>query len=330
MKGMKHSFLLGAVLSAGLSLAALLPGHALANDFPERPVKLVVPYPPGGGADIFARTMSEALAAELGQSVVVENRPGANGIIGTDAVARSAPDGYTIVLGNIGPNAINQALYPKLPYHTIHSFTPVSLLGYTTHAVAVHPSVPVSNIQELIELARKSPNSLNYASAGLGGSPHLAGELFQQMTGTVMTHVPYQGASPANTDLVAGQVELTFNGLPTLISMIRSGQVKPLAVTGRTRSHLLPDVPTVDESGVQGYDVRTWYGIFSPANTPKPIVDRLNQAFVAILATEKMQEQLVGQGYEVASSTPEEFAELVKNEVARWQKVVEDANVKIE
>lgn len=329
MKTLK--FALSATLGLGLVAGAASINTAFAQEFPgKQAVRLVVPYPPGGGADIFGRILSEALAKELGQNVVVENKPGANGIIGTNAVARAEPDGYTVVLGNIGPNAINQAIYPDLPYHTVDSFAPVSLIGYTTHALAVHPDVPVKSVKELIDYARKSPGTLNYASSGLGGSPHLAAELFQLMTDTKMVHVPYKGASPGNSDLVAGQVQLTFNTLPPLLSFIEADKLRVLAVTSKTRSGLLPDVPTIDEAGVDGYDVRTWYGIFAPAGTPKPVVDKLNQAFVNILAKEDVQKSLISQGYEVASSTPEEFAEMVKADVEMWKKVVKEANVKVQ
>ncbi|WP_055323869.1 tripartite tricarboxylate transporter substrate binding protein, partial [Bordetella pertussis] len=301
-----------------------------AAPFPDRPVRLVVPYPPGGGADIFARTLSEPLAAQLGQPVIVENRPGANGIIGTDAVARAAPDGYTILLGNSGPNAINQAIYPDLPYDAVDSFEEVSLIGYTTHVLVVHPGVQARSVTELIALARRSPGQLNFASTGQGGTPHLAGELFKLMTGTDMVHVPYKGASPSNADVIAGQVQLTFNTLPPLMTSIRAGKVRALAVTGKQRSQLLPEVPTIDEAGVAGYDVQTWYGIHAPAGTPAAVVDRLNQALVAVLSNAQVRAALVGQGYEVATSTPGEFSRMVRDDVAKWRKVVKEAKVKVD
>ncbi|PAX96107.1 tripartite tricarboxylate transporter substrate binding protein, partial [Bordetella pertussis] len=302
----------------------------VAAPFPDRPVRLVVPYPPGGGADIFARTLSEPLAAQLGQPVIVENRPGANGIIGTDAVARAAPDGYTILLGNSGPNAINQAIYPDLPYDAVDSFEEVSLIGYTTHVLVVHPGVQARSVTELIALARRSPGQLNFASTGQGGTPHLAGELFKLMTGTDMVHVPYKGASPSNADVIAGQVQLTFNTLPPLMTSIRAGKVRALAVTGKQRSQLLPEVPTIDEAGVAGYDVQTWYGIHAPAGTPAAVVDRLNQALVAVLSNAQVRAALVGQGYEVATSTPGEFSRMVRDDVAKWRKVVKEAKVKVD
>ncbi|KCV24934.1 tripartite tricarboxylate transporter substrate binding protein [Bordetella bronchiseptica] len=310
--------------------AALAAPAAVAAPFPDRPVRLVVPYPPGGGADIFARTLSEPLAAQLGQPVIVENRPGANGIIGTDAVARAAPDGYTILLGNSGPNAINQAIYPDLPYDAVDSFEEVSLIGYTTHVLVVNPGVEARSVTELIELARRSPGRLNFASTGQGGTPHLAGELFKLMTGTDMVHVPYKGASPSNADVIAGQVQLTFNTLPPLMTSIKAGKVRALAVTGKQRSQLLPEVPTIDEAGVAGYDVQTWYGIHAPAGTPAAVVDRLNQALLAVLSNAQVRAALVGQGYEVATSTPGEFSRMVRDDVAKWRKVVKEARVKVD
>lgn len=314
-----------------LALGAMLAAPAaVAAPFPDRPVRLVVPYPPGGGADIFARTLSEPLAAQLGQPVIVENRPGANGIIGTDAVARAAPDGYTILLGNSGPNAINQAIYPDLPYDAVDSFEEVSLIGYTTHVLVVNPGVEARSVTELIELARRAPGRLNFASTGQGGTPHLAGELFKLMTGTDMVHVPYKGASPSNADVIAGQVQLTFNTLPPLMTSIKAGKVRALAVTGKRRSQLLPEVPTIDEAGVAGYDVQTWYGIHAPAGTPAAVVDRLNQALVAVLSNAKVREALVGQGYEVATSSPDAFSRMVRDDVAKWRKVVKEARVKVD
>jgi tripartite-type tricarboxylate transporter receptor subunit TctC len=298
--------------------------------FPSKPIKLIVPYPPGGGADIFARTLSQKLGENLGQSIIVDNKAGANGIIGTDMVAKSAPDGYTLVMGNIGPNAINQAIYPALPYDCIKDFAPVALTGYTAHILAVNNTIPVSNVAELIALAKAQPGKLTYASSGIGGSPHLAGELFKLMTGTNLVHVPYKGASPGNTDLIAGQVDLTFNTLPPLLPFVKTGKIKALAVTGSKRASALPDVPTIDESGVKGYDVTTWYGILAPAGTPPEIVAKLNAEIVKTLKTPEVYQKLQGQGFDVDTSTPEAFAALIRSEVDKWKKVAKEANVKAE
>jgi tripartite-type tricarboxylate transporter receptor subunit TctC len=328
---MKAFTLPALAMTAALCTAGMAPlAPAVAADFPTRPIKLIVPYPPGGGADIFARTMAEALGDDLKQTVIVENKPGANGIIGTDAAAKSPPDGYTILLGNIGPNSINDALYPDLPYDSVKDFAAVSLIGYTTHVLAVNPKLPVKTVKELIDYAKKAPAPLNYASSGLGGSPHLAGELFALTTGTTLAHIPYKGAAPGNSDLIAGHVQLTFNTLPPLAGAIKAGQVRPLAVTSSTRTALFPDVPTMAEAGVPGYDVKTWYGIFAPAKTPEAAVNRLNEAFRKILASDKVRTKLEGQGYEVATSTPKELGDLVRDEVKKWKIVVEKANVKVQ
>ncbi len=300
------------------------------GSFPSKPIKLIVPYPPGGGADIFARTLSQKLGENLGQQVIVDNKAGANGIIGTDMVAKSAPDGYTLVLGNIGPNAINQAIYPALPYDCVKDFAPVALTGYTAHILAVNTKVPVSNVAELIALAKAQPGKLTYASSGIGGSPHLAGELFKLMTGTNMVHVPYKGASPGNTDLIAGQVDLTFNTLPPLLQFAKTGKIKALAVTGAKRASALPDVPTIEESGVKGYDVTTWYGVLAPAGTPPEVVAWLNAEILKTLKTPEVYQKLQGQGFDVDTSTPEAFAALIRDEVDKWKKVAKEANVKAE
>ncbi|MBK8741903.1 MAG: tripartite tricarboxylate transporter substrate binding protein [Betaproteobacteria bacterium] len=322
---------LGAVLLLAIAAMPIAVAPVAAQgSFPSRPLRLVVPYPPGGGADILARTLSQSLAENLGQSIVVDNKAGANGIIGTDMVAKAPPDGYTLVMGNIGPNAINQALYANLPYDCVKDFAPVALTGYTTHILAVNSNMPVANVGELIQLAKKQPGKLTFASSGIGGSPHLAGELFMMLTGTKMVHVPYKGASPGNSDLVAGQVDLTFNTLPPLLQFARTGRIKALAVTGMKRASSLPDVPTIDESGVKGYDVSTWYGILAPAGTPAEIVAKLNAAILKSLKTPEVQQKLQGQGYDVDTSTPEQFASLIRTEVDKWKKVVKEANVKAE
>lgn len=319
-------------LSAALIALTLLCG--LANQaqaaYPEKPVKLVVPYPPGGGVDILARNLAQKLAEETKQSFIVENRAGANGIIGTEYVARSPADGYTLLLGNIGPNAINQSLYPKLPYDCVADFNPVILAARSTHVIAVNPKVPARNLQELIALAKQRPGELSYASSGLGGSPHLAGELFALMTGTEMLHVPYKGAAPANTDLVAGQVDLTFTVMGPLLPYIRSQQLIPLAVTTQQPSALLEGVPTVDQSGVPGYDVSTWFGIFSPAGTPDETVQRINDLLNDVLSDEDVRKQLTGLGYDIGGGTVTEFSSLVASETEKWREVVQKAKITVE
>lgn len=311
------------------SVMLLAAAPVLPNDsFPSKPVRIIVPYPTGGGADLFARAMAPRLGELLSQPVVVENRAGANGIIGTDAVAKSPPDGYTLVMGNIGPNAINQALYPELPYDCVTGFAPIIRTGYTTHLLAASTKLPVNSVRELIDLARKQPGKLTFASSGIGGSPHLAGELFNLMAGTKMVHVPYKGASPGNTDLVGGQVDVTFNTLPPLLSYVKTKRIKALAVTGGNRSASLPEVPTIGEAALPGYDVTTWYGILAPAGTSRSVVARLNAAFTETLRTPAVRESLTVQGFDVDPSTPEVFGRLIKEEVQRWKEVVKNADVK--
>jgi tripartite-type tricarboxylate transporter receptor subunit TctC len=316
-----------------LAVLALSFGAAMAaaqGSYPSRPIKLMVPYPAGGGADLLARSVSDKLGEALGQTIVVENKPGANGIIGTDAVAKAAPDGYTLLLGNIGPNAINQPLYPNLPYDCVKDFAPVGQMATTAHILAVHPSVPVHNVKELIALAKASPDKLSYASTGIGGSPHLAGELFDLLAGVKMHHIPYKGASPANADLIGGQVQLAFNTLPPLLPQVKAGRVRALAVTSARRVSTLPDLPTIAESGVPGYDVSTWYGLLAPAGTPREIVARLNSELNKVLQSAETKSKLGAKGFDVETGTPEQFGQLISNEVAKWTKVVRSANVKLD
>ena len=316
------------ILYAGLAVAS---AGAAAQAYPSaRPIKLMVPYPAGGGADLLARAISQKLGDALGQAIYIENRPGANGIIGTDAVAKAAPNGYTLLMGNIGPNAINQALYAKLPYDCVKDFAPIGQMATTNHILAVHPSVPARNVQELIALAKASPGKLSYASTGIGGSPHLAGELFDMMAGVKMNHVPYKGATPANTDLIGGQVSAAFNTLPPLLAHVRSGRLRALAVTGAKRAQTMPDVPTIAESGVPGYDVSTWYGLLAPAGTPREIVVRLNTELNKVLQAPDMKAQMAAKGFEVETGTPEQFSALIASEVTKWTRVAKAANVKID
>jgi len=316
-----------------LAVLALSFGAAMAaaqGSYPSRPIKLMVPYPPGGGADLLARSVSDKLGEALGQTIVVENKPGANGIIGTDAVAKAAPDGYTLLLGNIGPNAINQPLYPNLPYDCVKDFAPVGQMATTAHILAVHPSVPAHNVKELIALAKASPDKLSYASTGIGGSPHLAGELFDLLAGVKMHHIPYKGASPANADLIGGQVQLVFNTLPPLLPQVKAGRVRALAVTSARRVATLPDLPTIAESGVPGYDVSTWYGLLAPAGTPREVVARLNTELNKVLQSQDTRAKLGVKGFDVETGTPEQFGQLIASEVAKWTKVVRSANVKLD
>lgn len=309
-------------------LAVLVVGAGIPA-FASGPVSIVAPYPPGGGVDSLVRAISPELSTALGRTIVVENRAGANGIIGTDFVAKAKPDGNTLLLGNIGPNAVNQSLYPELPYDCVKDFAPVGLVAKTTHVFAVHPSIPVKTVAEFIEYAKKRPDQLSFASTGTGGSPHLAGELFQLMTGVKMVHVPYKGAAAANTDLLGGHVNATFTTLPSVLSHIKAGKLRALAVTSTTRSSALPEVPTMQEAGVTDYSMNTWYGVFTPAGTKKSVIDSLNTSIVEVLNNPAVAARLEGQGYEIEQSTPDEFATYVNQEVDKWRDVVRQSKLTI-
>jgi tripartite-type tricarboxylate transporter receptor subunit TctC len=312
---------LAAVLAAG-------PAGAIAQDYPARPIKLIVPQSAGGGADILARTIGEKLSQSLGQSVVIDNRPGAAGIIGTEAVAKAAPDGYTLVMGAISTHAINKSLYPTLPYDPVKDFAPVTLVATAPLLVVVHPSVPVNSTRELIALAKAKPGQLNFSSAGSGNSTHLAGELFKTMAHVDLVHVPYKGATPAETDLMGGQVQVMFTSILSGLPHAKAGKMKALAVTSARRSSIVPDLPTVAETGLPGYDVNPWYGLFAPAGTPPAIVDRLNREVVRILQLPDVKQRFATLGAEPVGNTPAQFAAFVDAEIAKWSKVVADSGAK--
>ena len=301
-------------------------GSAFAQAWPSKPVKLIVPYPPGGSADILARAIGQKLSDGLGQSVVIDNRPGAGTAIGAEATAKSAPDGYTIMLGTVSSHAINPALTPGLKYDPVKDFAPVSLVASIPFALLVHPSLPVRNVRELVALAKVKPGSLNFSSAGNGTSNHLAGELFKSMTGTFMVHIPYRGSAPALNDLLAGQVNLMFDLVLTAQPHVKSGAARALAVTGLERSAALPGVPTVAESGVPGFEVSAWFGFFAPA----AVVTALNAETVKAMRAPDLRERLASQGAEAVSNTPEQFSAYVKEELAKWTRVVKASGLKAE
>jgi tripartite-type tricarboxylate transporter receptor subunit TctC len=318
--------LLARLCLATLLLASAFSSHAQA--WPTKPIRLVVPYPPGGSADILARSIGQKLSDGLGQQVVVENRPGAGTAIGAEAVAKAAPDGYTILLGTVSSHAINPALTPGLKYDPVKDFAPVSLVASIPFALIVHPSLPATSVKELIALAKAKPGSLNFSSAGSGTSNHLAGELFKSMTGTFMVHIPYKGSAPALNDLIAGQVQLMFDLVLTTAPHVKSGAVRALAVTGRERSSALPGVPTVAESGVPGYEVSAWFGFFAPAGTPPAVVNALNAETVKTLRLPDLRERLASQGADAVTNSPEQFSALVREELAKWTRVVKASGMK--
>ena len=311
---------------AALAIAATAHGAV----YPARPVRMIVAYPPGGGTDIVGRMVAQKLGEALGQSVVVENRGGASGNIGTELAARAAPDGYTILMGNVAPNAINVSLFKSLPFDPIADFAPVSLVASTPNILVVHPSVPVRTVREVVALARAKPGTLNFASAGVGSSSHLAGELFRTLAGAEIVHVPYKGAGPAMVDVLSGQVQLYFATMPAAMPHVKSGKLVAIAVTSAKRSPALPELPTIAESGVPGYEASTWYGLLGPAHTPGPVIARLHDASVKVLGEASLREKLVDQGFEPIGDTPEEFAAYIKSEIGKWGKVIREAGIKAE
>jgi tripartite-type tricarboxylate transporter receptor subunit TctC len=297
--------------------------------YPSRPIRIISIFPAGGGNDFMCRIVAQKLTDNLKQQVFVENRPGANGIIGTEAAARSAPDGYTITLIPSG-HAVNATLYPKLPYDSIKDFTPITLAGASPLVLAVHPSVPAKNVKELVALAKARPGQLSYVSAGVGSSGHLAGALFETMTRTSMIHIPYKGMAPAISDLIGGQVSMTFGTSLSVVPVVRSARLRALATTGAQRSPALPDLPTVAEAGVPGYEASLWYGFVGPARMPPEIVQRLSSEIGAVLALPEVRERLLSQGVEARSNTPGEFARLLASDLERWAGVVKRAGMRAE
>jgi tripartite-type tricarboxylate transporter receptor subunit TctC len=307
------------VAAMALGLAA---DGAQAQTYPSKPIRMVVPFTPGGTTDILARTVGQKMGEAWGQPVVVDNRPGAGGNIGSELVAKSAPDGYTLLMGTISTHAINASLYKRLPFDPTRDFAPVSRVGTLPNILIVHPSVPVKSVKELIELAKSKPGDLNFASSGVGTSLHLSGELFNSMAGVKLVHVPYKGSSPALADLLGGQVKIMFDNLPSALPHVKAGKLKPLAVTGTRRASVLPEVPTVIESGLAGFEVTSWFAVFAPAKTPKDIVTKLNGEIVKILNSADVQEKLTQIGVDAAPTTPEELAAFAKAETEKWGKVV--------
>jgi len=311
------------------SCALLLSIHAYAQSYPVKPVRIVVPFPPGGTSDILARTLGQKLAEEWGQQVVVDNRPGAGANIGAENVARSAADGYSLLILSTA-HTINPSLYKKLAYDPVKDFAPVTMLVATSQVLVVHKSVPVSTLKEFIAFAKKHPGELLYSSAGSGSQPHLSAELFKTMTGINYVHVPYKGAPPAMVDLLAGHVALTFATAPSAVPYVKSGQLRALGVSTAKRIAALPDVPTIAEAGVPGYETTGWNGLVAPAGTPAPIIEKLNGAFVKVLRTPAVASYLSGQGADPDPGTAAEFAAYIKAEIAKWAKVVQDSGARVD
>jgi tripartite-type tricarboxylate transporter receptor subunit TctC len=298
-----------------------------AADYPTKPIRLIVPFAAGGGNDAVARNIAQRIALGLTQQVVVDNRAGAGGIVGAEVAAKAAPDGYTLFLGGVGSHAINPALHRDLPYDPIKDFAPISLIASAPLVIVVHPSLPVKTIDELIAYARAHPGQLNYASNGNGSSSHLAAALFESMTGTKMTHVPYKGLAPALVDLLSGQVQLMFSSVVAIIPQVQAGKVRAIAVTGRKRLAQLPAIPTVDEAGVRGYQASSWYGILAPAGTPREIVDRLHAEIAKAVRQPEVVKSFETEGAEPIGSTPQEFADHIRAELDRLGKVAREAGI---
>jgi tripartite-type tricarboxylate transporter receptor subunit TctC len=311
--------------AAGLALCAFTA--TAAEPYPSQPIKWVVPFPPGGAMDAMARTLGERLSVSMKQAVIIENRPGAGGAIGSGMVAKAPPDGHTMLIVSIG-HAVNPSIYPKLPYDATRDFEPVSLVGVVPNLLVAHPSVKANNVKELIALAKAQPGKLSYASAGNGTTVHLAAELFNSMAGVDIMHVPYKGSAPAVTDLMGGQVDIMFDSLSSARPYVESGKLKALAVTTSTRSSVFPTVPTVAESGLPGYELSGWYAVFVPAKTPKPIVERLNAELVKALKEPNVRARFALIGAEPVGSSPQELANTLKTETARWAKIVRERNIK--
>jgi tripartite-type tricarboxylate transporter receptor subunit TctC len=318
-----------AILIAAATLPLAMLAAAQAPAYPDKPIRIVSPFPVGGIADTFAREIGKKLTEAWGQPVVIDNRTGAGGNIGADIVAKSAPDGYTLVIGNIGTHAVNVSLFPSMPYDTIKDFTPIVHVLDAEGLLVVNPQIKATTVPELIALARSEPGRLSYGSGGLGTTSHLAGELFKSMTKVDIVHVPYKGNVPAITDLLGGQTAMAFATMPTVLPHVRAGKLRPLAVLGATRSPALPDVPTVAES-VPGFEVSNWIGLFAPAGTPPAIVARLNAEVQKIMRSPEIQKRLETEGAKFIPMSPEQFAAFQKAELSKWAKTIKDANIKVD
>jgi len=327
MKSLMKRFV--AALAAVIAIGAIAP-VAAQGAYPTKPVRLVVPFPAGGTTDILARAVAQKLSETWGQQVIVDNRPGAGGNIGSELVAKAPPDGYTLLMGTVGTHAINPSLYAKMPYDHVKDFTPVILVAGVPNVLVVNPSLPVSSVQDLIAYGKANPNELNFAASGNGTSIHLSGELFRTMTGVQMTHVPYKGSAPALTDLIGGQVQLMFDNLPSSLQFIKAGKLRALAVTSTERSSALPELPTLAESGLPGFEASSWFGVLAPAGTPNDIVTKVNGAIAAWLASPDAREKLAAQGAIAAGGPSDAFVKHIGNESAKWEKVVKASGAHVD
>jgi tripartite-type tricarboxylate transporter receptor subunit TctC len=319
--------MLGALAAFGGAAAA---PRAFAADYPGKPIRLIVPFAAGGGSDVTARTIALKLQDALGQPVIVENKPGAGGNIGTEMAAKAAPDGYTIVMGVVGPVAVNPSLFGNLTYDPLRDLAPITQAVSVTNMLVVHHSVPANTVKELVEYGRRNPGKLAAATGGTGTAGHMAAELFKSMTKLDMAVVPYKGAAPAVNDVVGGQVPMSFEALLSTLPFVKAGKLKAIAVTTGTRSSLLPSVPTIAQSGLPGYEASNWYGFLAPAKTPADIIDRLNREMVKVLQMPDVKEKLAGLGAEPVGNSPQAFGELIRTDAAKWKKIIAETGAKPE
>ncbi len=329
MKLLSHtnSVLRSALLALGFACSLATPLAALADSYPERPIKFVVPYPPGGGTDVVARIVQPRLQAVLGQSIVIENKGGAGGSLGTDIVSKAAPDGYT-VLFTLSSHTINPAIFPKLPYDTLKDFEPVGTVASLPQLLAANPGVPVRTVADVVAQAKAAPDKFSFASVGNGSPGHLAGELMVLRTGAQMVHIPYRGGGPAVTDVMGGQVPLLWVSIPAAAQQVKAGKLRALAVSTLKRSPAFPDVPTMQEAGVADFEVDSWYAMLVPAKTPRAVIDKLNKALNTVLAEPAVRNQLLEQGADAVGGTPEALGKVIAAELPKWAKLAKDANIK--
>ena len=303
---------------------------AAENTYPSRPVRLIAPFSAGGGVDIVARLVAQRLSEKWVQQVVVDNRTGATGIIGTDLAAHATPDGYTLLMGNAATHAVNVSLFKKLPYDAIRDFVPITLVGRVPEMLVVHPALPASSVQELIALAKSKPGELTFGSAGSGSPPHLAGELFQSLAKIRLVHIPYKGSAPALTDLIAGQINMYFSNILSAVPYVKGGRLRGLGVTSAKRSVVAPDIPAIAEAGLPGYEDYNWYGVLAPKGTPKAIVDKLHTDIVHVVKSTDVEDRLTKDGAEVIANTPAEFAKFIREEIQKYAQIIKQSGLRTE
>ena len=322
----------GTWIRRGFLIAAIVAAAPVAwgQAWPSKPIKIVAPSTPGDAPDVIARLVADKLSIALGQQVVVENKPGAGGVVGSDAVAKAAPDGYTLIMGNAGSHGINAAVYAKLPYDIQRDFAPVSQVAIAPNVMVINPSVPANTVAEFIAYAKAQPGKLSYASGGNGSSAHMSMELFKSMAGVDIEHIPYKGSSPALTDLVGGQVAVFIGNMPPTVPLVKAGKLRALAVTTKTRSALMPELPTIAEAGLPGYETVAWFGVLAPAGTPPDVVNRLSQEIGKIARSPEMREKLLAMGAEPVGGTPEEFKAVIDRDIAKWKPLAQKVGIKVD